>query len=142
MSPPDNIAPSLLIVNLFRSRFLGCHATFEGCGGGSKNFNIDLREVAFGTHLRKHLRLLVGYCQTSVTGSHARLDHNVNSESTWSLETSIPQDFSVIEILQNEKYITKSSKYSTYDLYPTGRFFHYNRNLNYSAAIITIISTS
>ena len=33
MSPPDNIAPSLLIVNLFRSRFLGCHATFEGCGG-------------------------------------------------------------------------------------------------------------
>ena len=48
----------------------------------SKNFNIDLREVTLGTHLRKHLRLLVGYCQTSVTGSHARLDHNVNSEST------------------------------------------------------------
>ena len=79
----------------------------------SKNFNIDLRDVTFGTHLRKHLRLLVGYCQTSVTGSHARLDHNVNSELTWSLETSIPQDFSVIEILQNEKYITKCSKYST-----------------------------
>ena len=98
--------------------------------------------MTFGTHLRKHLRLLVGYCETSVTGSHARLDHNVNSESTWSLETSIPQDFSIIEILQNEKYMTKSSKYSTYDLYPTRRFFHYNRNLNYSAAIITIISTS
>ena len=80
--------------------------------------------------------------ETSITGSHVRLDHNMNSESTWSLETSIPQDFSVIEILQNEKYITKSSKYSTYDLYPIGRFFHCNRNFNYSAAIITIISTS
>ena len=45
----------------------------------SKNFNIDLREVTFGIHLRKHLRLLVGYCETSVTGSHGRLDHNVNS---------------------------------------------------------------
>ena len=109
---------------------------------GSKNFNIELQEETFGTHLRKHLRLLVGYCETSVTGGHARLDHNVHSESTWSSETSIPQNFSVIEILQNEKYITKSSKYSTYDFYPTGRFFRYNRNLNYSAAIITIISTS
>ena len=108
----------------------------------SKNFNIELREVTFGTHLRKHLRLLVGYCETSVTGGHARLDYNVNSESKWSLEASVPQDFSVIETLQNEKYITKSSNYSTYDFYPTGRFFHYNRNLNYSAAIITIISTS
>ena len=39
----------------------------------SKNFNIGLREVTFGTHLRKHLRLLVGYCETSVTGSHARV---------------------------------------------------------------------
>ena len=95
----------------------------------SKHFTIELREVTFGSHLRKHLRLLVGYCETSVTRSHARLDHNVKSESTWSLETSILQDFSVIEILQNEKYMTKSSKYSTYDLYPTGRFFHYNRNL-------------
>ena len=45
---------------------------------GSKHFNIELREVTFGTHLCKLLRLLVGYCETSVTGSHARLDHNVN----------------------------------------------------------------
>ena len=74
-------------------------------GNRSKNFNIELREVTFGIHLRKHLRLLVGYCETSVTGSHARLDHNMNSETTWSLETSIPQDFSVIVILQSEKYI-------------------------------------
>ena len=73
----------------------------------SKNFNIELREVTFGIHLRKHLRLLVGFCETSVTGSHARLDHNVNSRRD--LETPIPQGFSVIEILQNEKYITKSS---------------------------------
>ena len=65
---------------------------------GSKNFNIELREVTFGTHLRKHLRLLVGYCETSVTGSQPGYvkDNNVNREST--LETSIPpQDFSVIE---------------------------------------------
>ena len=34
----------------------------------SKNFNIELLEVIFGAHLRKHLRLLVGYCETSVTG--------------------------------------------------------------------------
>ena len=63
--------------------------------------NIELREVTFGTHLRKHLRLPVGYCKTSVTGSHARVskqkENNVNSESTSSLETSIPPDFSVIE---------------------------------------------
>ena len=37
----------------------------------SKHFNSELREVIVGTHLRKHLRLLVGYCETSVTGSHA-----------------------------------------------------------------------
>ena len=52
-----------------------------GCFVGSKNFNIELQEVTFGTHLHKHLHLLVGYCKTSVTGSHARLDHNMNSES-------------------------------------------------------------
>jgi len=33
--------------------------------------SVDLLEVIFGAHLRKHLRLLVGYCETSVTGSHA-----------------------------------------------------------------------
>ena len=126
----------------FRSAFSKSRKLKETLRRRPLKRNIKLREVTFGSHLRKHLRLLVGYCETSVTGSHARLDHNVNSESTWSLETSIPQDFSVIEILQNEKYITKSSKYSTYDLYPTGRFFHYNRNLNYSAPIITKISTS
>ena len=64
--------------------------------------NIELRVVTFRTHLRKHLRLPVGYLsETSVTGSHARVskqkDNSANSESTSSLETSIPLDFSVIE---------------------------------------------
>ena len=49
----------------------------EGSVRRSKNSNIELREVTFGTYLRKHLLLLVGYCETSVTGSHARLEHNV-----------------------------------------------------------------
>ena len=115
---------------IYTSELILCSTIYDYEESMSKHFNIELRAVTFGTHLRKHLRLLVGYCETFVTGSQARLDHNVNSESTWSLEKSIPQDFSVIEILQNEKYITKSSKYFTYDLHPTGRFFHYNRNLN------------
>ena len=37
----------------------------------SKHFNTELLEVIFGAHLRKHLRLLVGYRETSVAGSHA-----------------------------------------------------------------------
>ena len=115
---------------IYTSELILCSTIYDYEESMSKHFNIELRAVTFGTHLRKHLRLLVGYCETFVTGSQARLDHNVNSESTWSLEKSIPQDFSVIEILQNEKYITKSSKYFTYSTYPLIRTYFFRFSLN------------